>query len=314
MAIKTSITNIAVVGAGTMGHALALIFAQNGYRVKLWSLYESELVRAMELIESALNSIIQSGYVQKREKESILDRVRPSTDLETVVSDAHFVLEAVSESPEIKKALFARLNTICSTSTCFASNTSGLNIYEIAEIDCPERLIITHWFSPPTLIPLVEIIPGPETSEEVISSTVALLEGIGKKTVRLKRFFPFFIVNRIQNAINEAVLEMIDNDWAEPAEIDMAVKCSLGIRLPVVGVVQSLDFAGLDLIHSVMQRNGKSSEVIREKVSSGSLGAKSSKGFYDYQDRKESEIVRKRDDLYLRIRTCLDELCVFEPI
>ena len=311
---RDPIKNIAVVGAGTMGHALALIFAQHGYQVRIWSLYQNELDRAADLIESALNSLIISGQIHEEKRPGTIRRISYSTNLEVVADNADFILEAVSENLEIKKELFSRLGKICSEQTIFASNTSGLNIFEMTEISHPERLIITHWFSPPTLVPLVEIIPGPKTSEEVISTTVALLEGMGKKTVRLKKFIPSFIVNRIQNAINKVMLEMIDNDWATPEDIDTAIKYTLGVRLPVVGIAQSLDFAGLDLIQSVMKQNGINSHFLEKKVADGDLGIKSLKGIYNYKDRQETEILEKRDNLYIKIREFLEELDVFKPV
>lgn len=312
--VKDPIKNVTVLGAGTMGHSIALIFAQYGYNVQLWDLTNDKLDLATSLIKSSLDSLVSFGQIPKENTSDVFKKIKFTTSLELAATEAHFVLEAVVEVPEIKKQLFSRLNKICSDQTIFSSNTSGLNIYDLLDLNCPERLIITHWFAPPTIIPLVEVIPGERTSAEVISSTVALLKDIGKKTVLLNKFIPAFIVNRIQNAINQTVLEMIENKWATAEDIDIAVKNTLGIRLPVVGVAQSLDFAGLDLIKGIVQRSGIESRFLNQKVIDGHLGTKTSIGIYDYQNRQENEILKKRDKLYLQIRNYLDELGTFEPV
>jgi hypothetical protein len=143
----------------------------------------------------------------------------------------------------------------------------------VGEIHRPERLLITHWFAPPHIIPLVEVVPGPKTAPEAMDFAVRLMERLGKKTVVLKQFVPSFIVNRIQQMIFFGVLEILKNDWASPEDIDLAVKASLGVRLPVVGAVQTLDFTGLDLV-DVMIKNalGQSPSFIADPVAKGPPG------------------------------------------
>ena len=308
------INKVAVIGAGVMGHSLAQVFAQNGYSVKLYDLDHDILDHAFELIKSTLETLVELEELSHSEIQVILARIEPTTDLPLALKDADFVIEAVPEIPEIKKALFSQLNKFCSRGTILATNTSGLDIFNIVDLDNPERLIITHWFAPPHIIPLVEVVPGEETSAEVISLTVEILESLGKKPVVMNKFVPAFIVNRIQNTINNAVFEMIDNGWASPDAIDKAIKYSLGIRLPIVGVAQSLDFAGLDLINNILQRVGTQSTYLEEKVKRGNLGAKTSKGIFDYGDRTEAEILKKRDALYLKLLNYLKKINAFEPV
>ena len=309
-----NINKIAVIGAGVMGHSLAQVFAQNGYSVKLQDLNQDILEHALELIKSTLETLVELEQLSHSEIQIILNRIEPTTDLPSALKDADFVLEAVPEVPEIKEALFSQLNKFCPKGTILATNTSGLDIFNIVDVDNPERLIITHWFAPPHIIPLVEVVPGEETSAEVISLTVEILESLGKKPVVMNKFVPAFIVNRIQNTINSAVFEMIDNGWASPDAIDKAIKYSLGIRLPIVGVAQSLDFTGLDLIINILQRVGTQSTYLEEKVKRGNLGAKTSKGIYDYGDRTEAEILKKRDALYVKLLNYLKKINAFEPV
>jgi 3-hydroxybutyryl-CoA dehydrogenase len=220
----------------------------------------------------------------------------------------------VVEVAEVKKEVFSQLDNVCSRESIFASNTSSLDVFEIADISRPERLVVAHWFAPPHLIPLVEVVPGSETSREVLSFTARLMERIGKRTIVMKAFVPAFIVNRIQLGISRVVWEMLEKGWATPEQIDLAVKLSLGIRLPIVGVVQTNDFAGLDVLFDIMKAKGSVPELLKKKVGQRHLGAKTSKGIYDYGGRSEVEILKKRDELYLKMLRHLEDIGAFKPI
>ncbi len=303
-----------VVGAGVMGHSIAQVLAQAGIEVGLVDLTEGALERAMKLIKSNLDILAEFNRVPSDEIPAILERIHPSTDLASAAQGVDFALEAVVEVADVKKKVFSQLDEICSEDIVLASNTSGLDIFSIAEVKNPERLVISHWFAPPHIIPLVEVVPGPETSPEVVAFTAGLMERLGKKPVVMKEFVRSFIVNRIQNQIFLAVLEMLEKGWATPREIDTAVKTSLGIRLPIVGVVQTYDFTGLDLVLDVMKSYGVSHPLFEEKVEKGELGAKTSKGLYDYGGRSEEEILKKRDRLYLKMLDHLESIDAFKPI
>jgi 3-hydroxybutyryl-CoA dehydrogenase len=303
-----------VVGAGVMGHSIAQVFAQARIEVNLVDLDGKILERAMNLVKSNLETLAEFGRVSGDEIPQILARIHPSTDLAAAAKGVDFVLEAVVEVPDVKKRIFSQLEEFCPEDTVLASNTSTLDIFSIAEAKKPERLVAAHWFAPPHIIPLVEVVPGPKTSPEVVTFTAKLMERLGKKTVVMKEFVPAFIVNRIQNYIGMAFFEILDNGWATPQEIDMAVKTSLGIRLPIVGVVQCLDFTGLDLVLDIMKSTGLKNPLIEEKVTQGHLGAKTSKGIYDYGGRSEVEILKKRDRLYLKTLDHLERIKAFEPV
>jgi 3-hydroxybutyryl-CoA dehydrogenase len=231
-----------------------------------------------------------------------------------MIGDVDFIIEAVPEVSKIKKEVFSQLDKLCPTNTIIASNTSGLDIFSLVDVKRPERLVITHFFAPAHIIPLVEIVPGPTTSSKTISFTATLIERVGKSPIVMKKFGPGFIVNRIQKAIGEACLEMIEQGLAGPEEIDRAIKLSLGIRLPIVGVVQSMDFNGLDMLLDTMRNYGKIYSFIDEKVKAGCLGVKTSKGIYDYQGRSETEVLGKRDELYLKMLEYLHKIHAFEPV
>jgi len=308
------VKRVAVIGAGTMGHSIAQVFAACGIEVNLADVKQEVLEHALRLMKGNLNTLVEYGKVKEREVPSILGRIHTTTDIMAAARGTDFVLEAVVEIPEVKKKVFNQLDEACGEETILASNTSGLEIFKIIEVRNPARTVVTHWFAPPHIIPLVEVAPGPETSPGVLQFTAKLMERIGKKPVVMRQFVQRFIVNRIQNAIIFTALEMIMNNWATAEEIDLAIKTSLGIRLPIVGVVQSLDFTGLSLIHDIIRGLGMNIPLIEEKVKQGQLGASVSKGIYDYGGRTEEEILRKRDTLYLRMLDFLESQKAFDPV
>jgi 3-hydroxybutyryl-CoA dehydrogenase len=308
------VKRVAVIGAGTMGHSIAQVFAACGIEVNLADVKQEILDHAHRLVKANLKTLVDYGRIKQNEVPAILGRIHTTTDIMAAARGTDFVLEAVVEIPEVKKKVFQQLDEACGEETILASNTSGLDIFKIIEVRNPSRTVVTHWFAPPHIIPLVEVAPGPETSPGVLQFTAKLMERIGKKPVVMRQFVQRFIVNRIQNAIILTALEMLENNWATPEEIDLAVKTSLGIRLPIVGVVQSLDFNGLNLVNDVLKSIGKKIPLIEEKVKQGHLGPSASKGLFDYDGRSEEEILRKRDTLYLKLLDFLESQGAFNPV
>ena len=303
-----------VVGAGVMGHSMAHVFAQAGIEVNLVDLNETVLEHAMDLMKGNLETLAEFQKVSGDDIPEILARIHPYSDLAGGAEGVDFAVEAVTEVPDVKREVFSQLDQFCPGDTVIASNTSSLDIFSIAQITRPERLVVAHWFAPPHIIPLVEVVPGPETSQEVVELTANLMKRLGKKTVIMKEFVPSFIVNRIQHSVSQAVWEMLEKGWATPEEIDLAIKLSLGIRLPIVGVVQTTDFTGLDLIYDIMKGGGRLSPLVEEKVKQGHLGVKTSKGVYDYGGRSEVEILKKRDRRYLKLLDHLERMEAFEAV
>jgi 3-hydroxyacyl-CoA dehydrogenase len=308
------VKRVAVIGAGTMGHSIAQVFAASGIEVNLADVKQEILDRALRLIRGNLKTLVEYGKAREKDAPGILGRIHAHTDIQAAAQGTDFVLEVVVEIPEVKRKVFQQLDEACGEETILASNTSGLDIFKIIEVRSPSRTVVTHWFAPPHIIPLVEVAPGPETSPGVLRFAARLMERIGKKPVVMKQFVQRCIVNRIQNAIILTALEMLENDWATPEEIDRAVKTSLGVRLPIVGVVQSLDFNGLNLVHDVLKSIGKNIPLIEEKVKQGHLGPSASKGLFDYGGRSEEEILHKRDTLYLKLLDFLESQKAFEPV
>ena len=308
--------NVAIIGAGTMGHALAQVFAQGGYQVSLNDVSEEILQQARRLIASNLETLCQAGVFDPAEKSSVLEkRITYTTDLATAVATSGLVIEAIVEDREAKKGLFSELDRLCPPEALLASNTSYLDIYQLVEATRPGQVLITHWFAPPHIVPLVEIVPGPQTTPETVAMVKKVLDGLGKQTIVLKKFLPGFIANRLQAALSLEVYHLLDNGYATPEDIDRATKASFGLRIPILGLVKRVDFAGVDLVQRILKNRSYTpppvkgrSQVVDSMVSQGRLGVKTGKGFYDYGDSPIEEILRKRDVKLLKLREFLTEL------
>jgi 3-hydroxyacyl-CoA dehydrogenase len=308
------VRKVAIIGGGTMGHSIAQVFAQAGIEVNLMDVKAEVLEQALRRMKGNLQTLADYGKVEAKEIPYILGRVRTSTDIVRAAKGVDFALETVVEIPEIKKKVFSQMEEACPPYAVLASNTSGLEIFKIIEVKDPSRTVTAHWFAPPHIIPLVEVAPGPQTSPEVVQFTAGLMERIGKKPIVMTQFAQRFIVNRIQNAIVFAAIEIVSKGWATPEQVDLAVKSSIGIRMPIVGVIQSLDFTGLGLVHDINKSLGLKIPLIEEPVGKGHFGVSTSKGIYDYGGRTEEEILRKRDLLFLQMIDHLEKIGAFKPV
>ncbi|MBU1450861.1 MAG: 3-hydroxyacyl-CoA dehydrogenase family protein [Proteobacteria bacterium] len=306
---------IAIIGAGTMGHCFAMLFAQGGHQVCLNDTSEGILDRAKRLISANLETLAQADLFDLKERPAVEARIKYTTDLAQATAGADLVIEAIFEDVQAKKELFRELDRLAPPEAVLASNTSYLDIYKYVETGRPEKIIITHWFAPPHIIPLVEIVPGPQTSSETVAFTKKILERLGKTTIVLKKYLPGFIANRLQMAINLEVLYLLDNGYATAEEIDTAVKSSFALRTPLIGVVQRFDFTGMDMIQRALKNKAYQPPEVRGRsdavdalVAQGRMGVVSGKGFYDYEGRSTEEIMRKRDINLLKLRNFLGEL------
>lgn len=309
------IQNVTIVGAGTMGHSLAQLFAQQGYSVRLNDIHDGILARARELIASNLRTLVETGLLESDQQAAALNRIQTTTNIEEAGRDTDVVIEAIVEDEAAKKRLFRNLDAICPPEAILASNTSYMDIFQFVETRRPEKVLITHWFAPPHIVPLVEIVRGPQTSQETVDRMRGLLIRVGKRPIVISRFLPGFIVNRLQSALTHEVLHLLDNGYATPEEIDLAAKAGFGLRLPILGLVKRMDYAGLDLVQKVIgnatyqippQRTR--SQTVDQRVQSGKLGVKTGSGYYDYGGRSTEEIMRERDVKLIKLRAFLEEM------
>ena len=309
------IRNVTIIGAGTMGHSLAQSFAQAGYGVRLYDLSEEILIKAKRLIASNLQTLVDAGLLGAGAQIPILDRIRTTTDIVEAGGHADFVIEAASEDATVKKEIFRSLDKICPAGAILASNTSYLDIFQFVETGRPEMVLITHWFAPPHLIPLVEIVSGPRTSQETVDRVNELLIAMGKRPIVISKFLPGFIANRLQSAVTNEVLYLLDNGYATPEEIDMAVKCGFGLRIPILGAVKRMDYGGLDLTQKIVANaqyqppaRRTSSKTVDALVTRGKLGVKTGSGFFDYGGRTPEEIMKERDLKLIRLKKFLTDM------
>lgn len=302
------IKKIAVLGAGTMGPGIVQAYASGGYEVTMYTRSESTMEKARIMLDTNLATFVEEGEYTQEQADAIKARISYTRSVEEAVAGAQFVQETVAEKPDIKTEIFKQLDELLPMDAIIVSNASSLNPF----LYVPERrqanFTTAHWFAPPHILPLVECAKGEKTSEETMSVTIALLEKCGKTAVRLEKFTPGYIINRIQILLNTEVFYLLDNGICTPDQLDLAVKASLMPRGMVLGLVQRYDFTGLDISANniinqsyVMPETSKRPSALFDHVDKGELGVKSGKGFYDYGDRTPAELSKERDKKLLEV-------------
>ena len=305
------IRKISVLGAGIMGHGIAQSFLMGEYPVWLYDIEESVLETAQGHIEKNLDLFSRAGFIGKQDIEPILSRLSTTTDLKHAVRGSDFIVEAAPEDLSLKQELFQRVESLCGGDTIMATNTSSLTLKDIgARVKSKERLVITHWFNPPHIVPTVEVVKGEQTSDETMETAYGLLTKIKKVPVKIHQELPGFVVNRIQVAMAREVFDLYERGVASAADIDRAVKGSFGFRLASIGPLLTADFGGLELWLKVcenlfpqIQSSTDPPKALQHLVSQGHTGIKSGKGFYDYaRDFSKAELdeaIQKRDQEFL---------------
>jgi 3-hydroxybutyryl-CoA dehydrogenase len=282
-----SIRTIGVIGAGTMGHGIAQVFAQAGFDVCLQDVSTSALERARGAIEKSLAKLVEKGRLTSEARDAAAARLTSSPSLDTL-ADADFIVEAIVEDAAIKRALFAQLDTFARPGVILASNTSSISITTIgAATKRPDRVLGMHFMNPVPLMPLVEVIRGQATSPEAVQETLALCTALGKTAIEAADF-PGFIANRIlMPMINEAVFALMEGVGTAEG-IDTVMK--LGMNHPM-GPLTLADFIGLDVCLAILDvlHDGlgdpkyRACPLLRRLVAAGHLGRKSGRGFYVYE-------------------------------
>jgi len=305
------INNISVIGAGIMGHGIAQSFLMGGYPVTLYDIQESILGTAKAHIEKNLGLFCESGLIKKQDIDSSLQKLSTTIDLKHAVEGSDFIVEAAPEDLSLKQDLFEQLESFCRKDAIIASNTSSLTLKDIgARVKNKERLVTTHWFNPPHIVPTVEVVKGAETSDETMETAYQLLEKIKKMPVKIHQELPGFLVNRIQIAMAREILDLYEKGIASAADIDRAIKGSIGFRLASIGPLLTMDLAGVKLWLRVcenllpyIQSSIDPPKALQQLASQGHDGIKSGKGFYDYAlDFSKAgldEAIQKRDQEFL---------------
>jgi 3-hydroxybutyryl-CoA dehydrogenase len=300
-----TINRLAVVGAGTMGHGIALVFAQAGLQVTLTDRDGQVLDRAVERIQAALETCSRHSPVAVGGDgvEAVLERITVAPALSEAVSGADFVVEAVCENLEVKHALLGQADERCPPHVIITSTTSSYCVRDLAvALRHPERFLVTHFWNPPYVIPVVEVMPGECSSAEAVETTFALLKKAGKVPALVKKDVAGFVGNRLQHALRREAIAIVAQGIASPRDVDLIARLSFGLRLPVMGPLETVDLGGLDLtqaIHSYLlaelDRSTAPAQLVNDKVARGELGAKTGKGFYDWPEGQHARTVRRRD-------------------
>lgn len=299
---------ITVLGSGIMGHGIAQTAAMAGFSVTLRDIEQSFLDNAMGKIQWSLNKLAEKKKITQTEAEEIYNRITPEVNLQDALQDADLLIEAVPEDMSLKKKVFAEVDQYSEKKTIYASNTSTLPITEISRMtDRPERFIGVHFFNPPQLMQLVEVIPGNMTNPDIIQSAMEFARRVGKEPVLCKKDVAGFIVNRIFIPLVHEAAYCLERDGASMIQIDSAVKFKMGFPM---GIFELADYTGLDVIHkATTEMHSRDAKVInphpklKELYEQKNLGQKTGKGFYEY-----------KGDKYERINLTEDEASRYDPI
>jgi 3-hydroxybutyryl-CoA dehydrogenase len=299
---------LSVLGAGLMGHTIALTGAWAGIDVVMQGVDGADLDRAEKGLHNKLSLLYESGLIKVNEIVEIRDRIHMTTSLEDAVSSATFVIEAIPENLELKQGYYQHLDRLCGSEVILASNTSGLSPTSIAQnMQMPERMVVTHFWNPAHLIPLVEVVRGEKTNNNTVQRALELLHAMNKKPIEVKKDVLGSVGNRLQYALFREAQYILQQGIASMEDIDTAVTYSIGRRLPVTGPFMTADMGGLEVFDSIsnylfadLSTASQSLDTMREIVDRGNYGQKTGEGFYrwdeDYSRKmnglREKELIR----------------------
>jgi 3-hydroxybutyryl-CoA dehydrogenase len=280
-----------------MGHALALVFALGGHEVRLTDSSPAALERAQELMETALATLVQFGEAPaERTPAWLRGAVSRRDSLAQSVADAELIVEAIVEQADAKRALYAELDTVAPGDAIWASNTSYLDVFPLIPEGRQRRAMITHWYTPPYLVDLCDVVPGPACDPTIAERVRCMIADMGKVPIVMRKFVPGYVANRVQSAIQTEVLKLLDEGVGTAAEIDAAIIHGIALRLPILGILAKADFSGLQVGYDAARSRGSAPpKVVADLVESGKTGVLSGGGFYDWSQRAPAEWFQDRD-------------------
>ena len=301
------IKRICNLGCGTMGFGTAIAFAQNGYEVNMFGRKDASIARAMRNIHVTLDVMKANDLLTEAEEKELLSHIHGVTSIEDAAKDADFVLESVAEDMDVKQYVYGELEKYLGPDVIFATGSSGLLPTEVASVlKHPERFVVAHFWNPPHLIPLVEVVPGEKTSQETVDITWQLMEKIGKKPVALLREAPGFVGNRLQFALLREALYCVQEGIATAEAVDLICKYRIGRRLGVTGPLETADLGGLDIFYNIsaylnadLADDKEGSSVMKKCVDEGNLGAKTGTGLYQWKPEELAHIKKTREEVLI---------------
>jgi 3-hydroxybutyryl-CoA dehydrogenase len=302
-------SKVGVVGAGLMGHAIAQLLAQGGCVVNIFDNDDGMLSSVPERIKKNFQVFAKLGMVTPDQVKETLANISLCRDLPALCQDCDFIIEAVKENLGVKQELFAILEDLVPDHCILASNTSSISIQKISkDLKRPERVLGTHFWNPPHVVPGVEVIKSPATSDEAFEAVCDLLTRVGKMPVKVLKDVPGFVGNRMQHALWREAIQLVERGIASAEDVDNVVRYSFGLRMAFLGPLATADLAGLDLTYEIHQDllpeldcSPEPSPLLAEKYREGQVGAKSGKGFFDWSPEKLGEMLARRDEVLLKI-------------
>ncbi len=299
------VRRVAVAGTGMMGPGIAATFALGGKEAIVVSRTPENAAKGLAAVRALIGRLAENGLAEPAQARAAEGRISSSTDAEAAARSAQLFVESIAEDLAVKQDYFARLDR-AAPDTILCSNTSGISITEIAsKCGRPERVMTTHFWNPPYLMPLVEVVVGRRTDITIAEGVVSLLKECGKVPVLVRKDVPGQLGNRIQHAMIRECMNIVAEGIASAEDVDLAVKAGVGLRFPVYGVFEHADLVGLDLVKAVqdyvvpdLSTVKGASPIHNEKVAKGETGARAGKGFLDWPPGM-AEKVRARRDAFL---------------
>lgn len=306
---------VAIVGAGTMGHGIAVRFADAGWRVTLVDPSERARRQAVDAISAALNLLCDVDGSPAERAAAALDRLTWSSDLPAVLPG--LIVETVPEEADLKREVLQSLEERAPNGALLCTNTSAIAISSLADgLRRPERFVGTHFWNPPYILPCVEVVLGNRTESATADAVAAALRSVGSRPVRIDRDVPGFVGNRLQHALLREALYLVESGVATAQQVDEVVTQGLGLRMALMGPLERADLGGLDVTGRVqeyvlphLEGSTTRSKVLTDRMAAGEYGAKTGKGFYTWDEETLRQRIRQRDEALLRILklTTLDQ-------
>lgn len=295
--------NITILGAGTMGHSIALSAAWANQTVNIYGIDEYDIENAVKGLNNKLKVMTENELFTSEQMNEIRQRIQFTTSLEEAVSEATFIIEVIPEVLDLKKELYSRLEALVKDDVVIASNTSGFTPSILAaDMLHPARFVVTHFWNPAHLIPLVEVVKGEHTNAVTVQRAMDVLTLMNKKAIVLNKEIPGFIGNRLQYALFREAQALLDAGAASKEDIDAAVTYSIGRRLPVTGPLMSADMGGLDVCSSIsnylfedLSTDQRSGKVLSQLANENKLGDKTGEGFYSWEPDVSAKMNEERE-------------------
>ena len=292
-----------------MGHGIAQLLALAGCQVNLHDNDPAMLAAAPDRIRQNFAVFLKLEMVTPQEVEKTLANIAPCQDLAQLCQERDLIIEAVSENLALKQKIFAALEELAPEHCILASNTSSISIQKISQnLKRPERVLGTHFWNPPHVVPGVEVIKSPATSEDIFEAVVDLLTKAGKKPIKVLKDVPGFLGNRMQHALWREAIQLVERGIASAEDVDAVVRYSFGLRTAFLGPLATADLAGLDLTYEIHQDllaeldcSPEPSPLLAEKYKAGHLGAKTGQGFHAWTPEKLGKLLAQRDEVLLKI-------------